>query len=89
MLRNGFDPVAQHRDWCPWVSVEQDQGNPDGSVLVGSDAELPQPGWKAALTLFLSMKRSISPIGTSPSQVNLIQFYKDRSKDFICCTDYL
>ncbi|XP_056604450.1 nuclear-interacting partner of ALK [Triplophysa dalaica] len=68
MLRNAFDPVAQHRDWCPWVSVEQDQGSPDGSVLVGSDAELPQPGWKAALTLFLSMKRSISPIGTSPSQ---------------------
>ncbi|XP_055045691.2 zinc finger C3HC-type protein 1 [Misgurnus anguillicaudatus] len=66
--RNVFDPIAQHRDWCPWVCVEQEQGNLDGCSLVGSEAELPQPGWKAALNLFLSMKRSISPIGTSPSQ---------------------
>ncbi len=56
MHRNVFDPVAQHRDWCPWVSVEREEGNLDGSIFVGCEAELPQPGWKAALTLFLSMK---------------------------------
>ncbi len=70
MHRNVFDPVAQHRDWCPWVSVEREEGNLDGSIFVGCEAELPQPGWKAALTLFLSMKRSLSPVGASPSQVN-------------------
>ncbi|XDV24959.1 hypothetical protein PO909_028975 [Leuciscus waleckii] len=68
MHRNVFDPVAQHRDWCPWVSVGREEGNLDGSVFVGCEAELPQPGWKAALTLFLSMKRSLSPVGASPSQ---------------------
>ncbi|ROI15439.1 Nuclear-interacting partner of ALK [Anabarilius grahami] len=68
MHRHVFDPVAQHRDWCPWVSVEKEKGNLDGSVFVGSEAELPQPGWKAALSLFLSMKRSLSPAGASPSQ---------------------
>lgn len=72
MHRHVFDPVAQHRDWCPWVSVEKEKGNLDGSVFVGSEAELPQPGWKAALTLFLSMKRSLSPAGASPSQVSQI-----------------
>lgn len=73
MHRNVFDPVAQHRDWCPWVSVEGEEGNLDGSIFVGCEAELPQPGWKAALTLFLSMKRSLSPVGASPSQVNQIR----------------
>ncbi|XP_050962876.1 nuclear-interacting partner of ALK isoform X1 [Labeo rohita] len=68
MHRNVFDPVAQHRDWCPWVSVEKEEGDLDGSVFVGSEAELPQPGWKAVLALFLSMKRSLSPVGASPSQ---------------------
>lgn len=72
MHRHVFDPVAQHRDWCPWVSVEKEKGNLDGSVFVGCEAELPQPGWKAALTLFLSMKRSLSPVGASPSQVSQI-----------------
>jgi len=67
-----FDPVAQHRDWCPWVSVGREEGNLDGSVFVGCESELPQPGWKAALTLFLSMKRSLSPVGASPSQVRQI-----------------
>ncbi|XP_059367077.1 nuclear-interacting partner of ALK [Carassius carassius] len=68
MHRNVFDPVAQHRDWCPWVSEEREDSGEDGSVFVGCEAEVPQPGWKAALTLFLSMKRSLSPVGASPSQ---------------------
>lgn len=76
MHRNVFDPVAQHRDWCPWVSVDREDGNLDGSDCVDSEAEVPQPGWKAALTLFLSMKRSLSPVGASPSQVNqILQLY--------------
>ncbi|XP_051544107.1 zinc finger C3HC-type protein 1-like [Myxocyprinus asiaticus] len=64
--KNLFDPVAQHRDWCPWVIVGQEERNLDSSVFVGCEAELPQPVWKAALTLFISLKRS--PVGSSPSQ---------------------
>lgn len=66
--RNMFDPVAQHRDWCPWVSVEKEEDNQDASDFVGCEAELPQPGWKAVLALFLSMKQSLNPVGASPSQ---------------------
>ncbi|XP_051976505.1 zinc finger C3HC-type protein 1-like [Xyrauchen texanus] len=66
--RNVFDPVAQHRDWCPWVCLGLEKWNLDGSVFVGCEAELPQPGWKAAMTLFLSLKRNISPVGASTSQ---------------------
>ncbi|XP_028810915.1 zinc finger C3HC-type protein 1 isoform X2 [Denticeps clupeoides] len=67
--RNTFDPVAQHRDWCPWVSVEEDKdAGVVGAVRLGSEAELPLPGWRAVLAHFLSTKRSLSPVGASPSQ---------------------
>ncbi|KAL2102649.1 hypothetical protein ACEWY4_001817 [Coilia grayii] len=70
MNRNAFDPIAQHRDWCPWVCVAEEEALPStsGSLPEGSEAERPQPGWKAALTLFLSMKHSLNPVGASPSQ---------------------
>ncbi|TRY98791.1 hypothetical protein DNTS_021656 [Danionella cerebrum] len=66
--RTVFDPVIQHRDWCPWVSVDREEDAQDGSVVDGCEADLPQPGWKAALTLFLSMKQGPSLLGASPSQ---------------------
>ncbi|XP_063073388.1 nuclear-interacting partner of ALK [Engraulis encrasicolus] len=87
MNRNAFDPIGQHRDWCPWVCVprkEEDEtsprpslasGNGGSSLPLGSEAERPQPGWKAALTLFLSMKHSLHPVGASPSQAA-----RDKSK---------
>lgn len=78
MNRNAFDPVAQHRDWCPWVSVALcDEEQQESEALLasqtptlpeGSEAERPQPGWRAALNLFLSMKHSLTPVGASPSQ---------------------
>ncbi|XP_012679949.2 nuclear-interacting partner of ALK [Clupea harengus] len=70
MNRNAFDPVGQHRDWCPWVSTNEEDVLPpkNGSLPEGCEAERPQPGWRAALTLFLSMKHSLTPVGASPSQ---------------------
>ncbi|XP_062374513.1 nuclear-interacting partner of ALK [Sardina pilchardus] len=70
MNRNAFDPIAQHRDWCPWVSTSEQEATPPrkDSLPEGAEAERPQPGWKAALTLFLSMKHSLAPVGASPSQ---------------------
>lgn len=78
MNRNAFDPIAQHRDWCPWVcpSREEEVLPPKkGSLPEGCEAERPQPGWKAALNLFLSMKHSLTPVGASPSQVSQPQKY--------------
>ncbi|KAG7456113.1 hypothetical protein MATL_G00248280 [Megalops atlanticus] len=70
MHRNVFDPVAQHRDWCPWVSVGKEGvlNNAAEPQSPPPDTDSPQPGWKAALDLFLSMKKCLSPTGASPSQ---------------------
>ncbi|KAL0963055.1 hypothetical protein UPYG_G00349130 [Umbra pygmaea] len=69
LQKNIFDPLAQHRDWCPWVNVyEKMQPITDDIPLLGQDGE-PQLGWKTALNLFLTMKKSISQNKeTSPSQ---------------------
>uniref|UniRef100_A0A8C7L9B9 Zinc finger, C3HC-type containing 1 n=2 Tax=Oncorhynchus TaxID=8016 RepID=A0A8C7L9B9_ONCKI len=59
--RSVFDPLAQHRDWCPWVNVGKENTQPTGGVpLLGQDGEH-QQGWKAALTLLLPMKKHFSP----------------------------
>ncbi|KAJ8416409.1 hypothetical protein AAFF_G00356970 [Aldrovandia affinis] len=72
MHRNVFDPVAQHRDWCPWVSTSRPDSHREGQPAEPQtplpDTESPQPGWKASLSLLLSMKKCLSPTGASPSQ---------------------
>ncbi|KAJ8382874.1 hypothetical protein SKAU_G00036520 [Synaphobranchus kaupii] len=72
MHRNAFDPVAQHRDWCPWVSTGRGdmhrEAPPTEPQAPPPDTDDPQPGWKASLSLFLSMKKCLTPTGTSPSQ---------------------
>ncbi|XP_064200929.1 nuclear-interacting partner of ALK isoform X1 [Anguilla rostrata] len=72
MHRNVFDPVAQHRDWCPWVSTGRGdmhrEAPPTDPQAPPPDTDDPQPGWKASLSLFLSTKKCLSPTGSSPSQ---------------------
>uniref|UniRef100_A0A4W5QAJ7 Zinc finger, C3HC-type containing 1 n=1 Tax=Hucho hucho TaxID=62062 RepID=A0A4W5QAJ7_9TELE len=59
--RTVFDPLAQHRDWCPWVNVGKENTQPTGGVpLLGQEGGH-QQGWKAALTLLLPMKKCFSP----------------------------
>ncbi|XP_039616929.1 nuclear-interacting partner of ALK [Polypterus senegalus] len=64
--RSFFDPVCQHKDWCPWVKAVDAKGI-SGVVSAQGDmpsltknTEKPEPGWKEALKVFLSMKKSES-----------------------------
>ncbi|KAJ8007255.1 hypothetical protein DPEC_G00115650 [Dallia pectoralis] len=68
LQRNVFDPLAQHRDWCPWVNVEENIRPSGGIPLMGNDGEV-QQGWKAALTLLLTMRKCCTPNKeTNPSE---------------------
>ncbi|KAL7370885.1 hypothetical protein ABVT39_013546 [Epinephelus coioides] len=66
MHKNVFDPLAQHRDWCPWISVGKENVEP-GS-LSDRDSTLNQQGWKAALDLLMPMKKNSNTAGGSPGQ---------------------
>ncbi|KAJ8262250.1 hypothetical protein GJAV_G00164300 [Gymnothorax javanicus] len=72
MHRHVFDPLGQHRDWCPWVSTGQGhmhrEASPTDPQTPPPETDDPQPGWRASLSLFLSMKKCLSAAGTSPSQ---------------------
>ncbi|XP_023651318.1 zinc finger C3HC-type protein 1 [Paramormyrops kingsleyae] len=77
--RGVFDPVGQHRDWCPWVTAVS--GDTLGETQLTKpqpllpEAEHPLQAWKAALHLFLSMKK---PDNTAES--SLSQGLHDKSK---------
>lgn len=71
--RGVFDPVGQHRDWCPWVTVVS--GDTLGETQLTKpqptlpEAEHPLQAWKAALHLLLSMKKPDNTAESSMSQV--------------------
>ncbi|CAJ1054862.1 nuclear-interacting partner of ALK [Xyrichtys novacula] len=71
--KNAFDPLAQHRDWCPWVSVGKE--NVDLGTMPFLDGGLYQQGWKAALDLLVPMKKNSNLTGES-----LAQGPRDKSK---------
>ncbi|XP_034529166.1 nuclear-interacting partner of ALK isoform X2 [Notolabrus celidotus] len=64
--KNSFDPLAQHRDWCPWVSVGKENVAP--RTIPFLDGGLHQQGWKAALDLLMPMKKNSNIAGGSPAQ---------------------
>ncbi|XP_074553788.1 zinc finger C3HC-type protein 1 [Halichoeres trimaculatus] len=64
--KNAFDPIAQHRDWCPWVSVGKENVEP--GTLPFLDGGFHQQGWKAALDLLMPMKKNSNIAGGSPAQ---------------------
>ncbi|XP_049892493.1 nuclear-interacting partner of ALK [Epinephelus moara] len=66
MHKNVFDPLAQHRDWCPWISVGKENVEP--GTLSDRDSTLNQQGWKAALDLLMPMKKNSNTAGGSPGQ---------------------
>ncbi|XP_067915527.1 nuclear-interacting partner of ALK isoform X2 [Heterodontus francisci] len=67
-IRGYFNPVSQHRDWCPWIrrklKPEERPCNPEpgeqASTRPGSPKKT-EPGWSAALRVLLSLNRSRSP----------------------------
>ncbi|XP_068611368.1 zinc finger C3HC-type protein 1 [Brachionichthys hirsutus] len=66
--KSAFDPLAQHRDWCPWISVGKENVDPGAIPSLDGDAVLHQQGWKAALDLLLPMKNNLNTAGSSPAQ---------------------
>ncbi|KAK7895350.1 hypothetical protein WMY93_020675 [Mugilogobius chulae] len=68
-----FDPLAQHRDWCPWVAVGKENVDP-GTIPFLSSGSSYQQGWKAALDLLIPLKKNGNATGSSPAQA------RDKSK---------
>ncbi|XP_071358666.1 zinc finger C3HC-type protein 1 [Trachinotus anak] len=66
--RNAFDPLAQHRDWCPWISAGKENVDPRAIPAVEGGPTSHQQGWKVALDLLLPMKKSSDAAGGSPAQ---------------------
>ncbi|XP_029317377.1 zinc finger C3HC-type protein 1 [Cottoperca gobio] len=66
--KNAFDPLAQHRDWCPWISVGKENVDPGATHFLDGGPALHQQGWKAALDLLIPMKKNSNTAGGSPGQ---------------------
>uniref|UniRef100_A0A665WQL6 Zinc finger, C3HC-type containing 1 n=1 Tax=Echeneis naucrates TaxID=173247 RepID=A0A665WQL6_ECHNA len=66
--KNAFDPLAQHRDWCPWISAGKENVDPGTIPALGGGSASHQQGWKAALDLLLPMKKNSDTVGCSPAQ---------------------
>lgn len=79
--KNVFDPLAQHREWCPWISVGKENVDPGAIPFSEKGSGLYQQGWKAALDLLMPMKNSSIDEG-SPAQarqkVQIFIFHKKR-----------
>nr|XP_060632366.1 zinc finger C3HC-type protein 1 isoform X1 [Anolis sagrei ordinatus] len=56
--RSVFDPVSQHRDWCPWVNVVKER--PELEAEAGNQVEEGKAalGWQAVLKAILATKQS-------------------------------
>ncbi|XP_030575821.1 zinc finger C3HC-type protein 1 [Archocentrus centrarchus] len=63
-----FDPLAQHREWCPWISVGKENVDPGALPFSDKGSGLYQQGWKAALDLLMPMKKNSYIDGGSPAQ---------------------
>ncbi|ELW48039.1 Nuclear-interacting partner of ALK [Tupaia chinensis] len=62
--RSFFDPISQHRDWCPWVNIslgKETRENGGTELAASTPAEA---GWKAVLTVLLAHKQSHQPVET-------------------------
>uniref|UniRef100_A0A3P8S1V7 Zinc finger, C3HC-type containing 1 n=1 Tax=Amphiprion percula TaxID=161767 RepID=A0A3P8S1V7_AMPPE len=66
--KNAFDPLAQHRDWCPWISVGKENVDPGVISILDGGPALHQQGWKAALDLLMPTKKNSGTQGSSPGQ---------------------
>ncbi|XP_076015117.1 zinc finger C3HC-type protein 1 [Genypterus blacodes] len=62
--KSSFDPLAQHRDWCPWVAVGKENVNPGANPSKDKDSVVHQQGWKAALDLLVPVKNYSNNTGS-------------------------
>ncbi|KAM4678229.1 zinc finger C3HC-type protein 1 [Discoglossus pictus] len=65
--RGCFDPLAQHRSWCPWVKMCQAENK-----VTDNQGEVPtttESGWKEVLRLLLAENKSRTPSDSDSSSV--------------------
>ncbi|XP_043821014.1 nuclear-interacting partner of ALK [Dromiciops gliroides] len=70
--RSVFDPVSQHRDWCPWVNstqmeVAREDNEKELDICTPSPADA---GWKAVLHILLTHRRSNLPADTDSTNLS-------------------
>ncbi|XP_028255418.1 zinc finger C3HC-type protein 1 [Parambassis ranga] len=66
--KNAFDPLAQHRDWCPWISVGKENVDPGAIPFLDAGTAPQQQGWKAALDLLMPSKKNSNGEAGRPVQ---------------------
>ncbi|XP_034019435.1 nuclear-interacting partner of ALK isoform X2 [Thalassophryne amazonica] len=66
--KSTFDPLAQHRDWCPWIAIGKENMDPGALPFLGGGSAPHQQGWKAALDLLLPMKKNSDTLGKTSAQ---------------------
>nr|XP_057933708.1 nuclear-interacting partner of ALK [Doryrhamphus excisus] len=62
--KNAFDPLAQHRDWCPWLAVGKENVDPQAKPLFSGGPAPHQQGWKAVLDLLVPAKNTATSEST-------------------------
>ncbi|XP_057711513.1 nuclear-interacting partner of ALK [Corythoichthys intestinalis] len=65
--KSAFEPLAQHRDWCPWVAVGKENVDPRATPLSDAVPAPHQQGWKAVLDLLMPAKNT-NTVGSSTAQ---------------------
>ncbi|XP_008398901.2 nuclear-interacting partner of ALK isoform X1 [Poecilia reticulata] len=66
--KKAFDPLAQHRDWCPWISEGKENMDPGALSSLARTSTVNQQGWKAALDLLMPTKKNSSAQGGIQAQ---------------------
>uniref|UniRef100_A0A3B5M3H2 Zinc finger, C3HC-type containing 1 n=1 Tax=Xiphophorus couchianus TaxID=32473 RepID=A0A3B5M3H2_9TELE len=68
--RRTFDPLAQHRDWCPWISEGKENMDPGALSSLARTSTVNQQGWKAALDLLMPTKKNSNAQGGTQAQAS-------------------
>ncbi|XP_069485699.1 zinc finger C3HC-type protein 1 [Ambystoma mexicanum] len=66
-----FNPLSQHRDWCPWVNVSEDVATCE-TTGSGDQLELARkaaPGWREVLTVLLDIGKANGALESDASTV--------------------
>ncbi|MED6287491.1 hypothetical protein CHARACLAT_016915 [Characodon lateralis] len=66
--KKAFDPLAQHRDWCPWICEGKENVDPGVSLSLVTTSAVNQQGWKAALDLLMPIKNNSNAQGGTQAQ---------------------
>lgn len=66
-----FNPLDQHRDWCPWISIGKENMDPETVSCFSGVVSYHQQGWKAVLDLLIPIKNSNS-VEDEPPQVSVM-----------------